>query len=102
MTSDPGVTSDPEVTSDPGRPLQRSYLPGGGERQVDGAEEQIRQAQADHEGGGGVDPQLDGAGERYDGDQVTCRRHRTASALTASGYTGWGLKRFEARACRDT
>lgn len=31
-------------------------LPGGGEGKVDGAEEQVRDAQADDEGGGGVNP----------------------------------------------
>ena len=33
-------------------------LPGGGEREVDGGEEEVTSGQGDHEGGGGVRPEL--------------------------------------------
>ena len=63
-------------------------MPGGGEREVDGAEEQVRQTQADHEGSGGVDPQLDGAGQGDDGDQVTCRRAGRVNTEGGRPYRG--------------
>ena len=66
-------------------------MPGGGEREVDRAEQQIGETQADHEGGGGVDPQLDGAGQGDDGDQVAWRR-AGVSTLRAAGCIEWRLR----------
>lgn len=46
-------------------------VPGGGERQVNGAEEKVRYAEADDEGGGGVESQLSIFTKGNDGDEVT-------------------------------
>lgn len=46
-------------------------VPGGGERQVNGAEEKVRYAEADDEGGGGVESQLPIPAKGDDRDEVT-------------------------------
>jgi hypothetical protein len=50
----------------------KTNLPGGGERQVDGREEEVRYCEADDEGGGGVGAQLGAPQQGHHCQQVPC------------------------------
>ena len=49
-------------------------VPGGGEGEVDGWEEQVRHGQGDHEGGGGVRPELLTPEQRHHSQQIAWDR----------------------------
>ena len=59
-------------------------VPGGRERQVDGGEEEIREGEADDEGGGGVGAQLPTPQQRHHRQQVPCHKAGTSVSCFSS------------------